>query len=187
MDLNAYVQISKLEPIAKANNINIIRIRGYRLMKDENPINIKEMQNNYDAQSTAVYNAVGSGFTINSDCLILDESRYDYIDKLCPVNSSINWNIIHGKKRKVLKYHFKHIKKNIKLQYEMWNKYAGRDDVLYIHAKIGSYSWSNKKHYNYKNEPWYLDSIDDTYDPVYCDIYAKIDPDTIKEIYNGEN
>lgn len=36
MDLGAYVNIEDLDAIAKANGIDIPRLRGYRLMKEEN-------------------------------------------------------------------------------------------------------------------------------------------------------
>ena len=35
MDIGAYAQIEDLSYIAKENNINISRVRGYRLMKNE--------------------------------------------------------------------------------------------------------------------------------------------------------
>lgn len=35
MDLGAYGQIENLKSIAEANNIDIPRLRGYRLMKNE--------------------------------------------------------------------------------------------------------------------------------------------------------
>ena len=45
-----------------------------------------------------------------------------------------------------------------------------------VHARLGSYSWSDIKHFSYKDKPWYLDSCDDAYDSSFCDIYAKIEP-----------
>lgn len=57
----------------------------------------------------------------------------------------------------------------------MWNKYACKEGVLYIHARIGGNNWEN---YGVKsniiNQPWYLDRVDDWFDNTYFDIYAKI-------------
>lgn len=61
-----------------------------------------------------------------------------------------------------------------KRQWEVWNKYAGRSDVLYIHAKIGGGNWP----YYYRevvDKPWFIEKIDDAVDSVYCDIYARIE------------
>ena len=38
MDLGAYGQIEYLKSIAEANNIDIPRLRGYRLMKNESMV-----------------------------------------------------------------------------------------------------------------------------------------------------
>ena len=43
MDLGAYAQIPNLENILQDNNIDIPRLRGLRLMKNEEPITRKEM------------------------------------------------------------------------------------------------------------------------------------------------
>ena len=40
MDLGAYSQIDDLNEIAKENNIEVPRLRGYRLMKNEEYITI---------------------------------------------------------------------------------------------------------------------------------------------------
>ena len=34
-------------------------------------------------------------------------------------------------------------------------------------------------------EPWFLDGCDDTFDQSYCDIYAHIDPETVKTVVVG--
>ena len=45
MDLGAYVQIEELEKIAKKNGIEVPRLRGYRLMSEEQPVDIKSFFN----------------------------------------------------------------------------------------------------------------------------------------------
>lgn len=57
----------------------------------------------------------------------------------------------------------------VRTQHALWNKYAGRSDVLYIHSRIGGSC------YDYKDKPWFLDCTTDAYDGTYCDIYAKIE------------
>ena len=44
MDLGAYAQIEKLKAIAKANGIDVPRLRGYRLMKNEEPVSREEIK-----------------------------------------------------------------------------------------------------------------------------------------------
>ena len=55
-------------------------------------------------------------------------------------------------------------------QCKMWNKFAGRKNVLMIHSRIG---------YDYKDfeeEAWYLGGCLDGFDETYCDIYAEVKP-----------
>lgn len=87
------------------------------------------------------------------------------------------WNRIHGKRRKKLKLRIKHIKKQIKEQYDLWNKYVGDSDVLYAHARIGSCNWTQYKVKDLINEEWFLGKADDWEDRTYCDIYIKIKGD----------
>ena len=61
------------------------------------------------------------------------------------------------------------VAEKVRKQHELWNEYAGRSDVLYIHSRIGGGC------YDYKDEPWFLGCVTDSYDETYCDIYAKIE------------
>lgn len=85
------------------------------------------------------------------------------------------WDRIHGFKRKKLKFEIKKQKKAIEKQYEMFNKYCGRYDILYIHARIGGGNWSYYRD-QVINQPWFIEKVDDAYDSTYCDIYARIEP-----------
>ena len=61
-------------------------------------------------------------------------------------------------------------------QFEMFNKYVGREDV---HSRIGGDNWNYYGGPELEKQPWFLEKIDDYYDNTYCDIYAKIDPATV--------
>lgn len=65
--------------------------------------------------------------------------------------------------------------KKIQQQYDMWNKYAGKENVLCIHARMGGKNW---EYYHGKanllSQPWFLDRVDNAFDSSYCDFYAKI-------------
>ena len=84
------------------------------------------------------------------------------------------WDRIHGWKRKVLKTFIHNEQKRVEAQRLLWNKYAGRDDILYIHARIGGGNWSYY-HDQVDTKPWFLEKVDDSFDSTYCDIYAKIE------------
>lgn len=57
----------------------------------------------------------------------------------------------------------------------LFNSYVGRDDVLYIHARLGSTSWTDEKtKAEVTRQPWFLAKVDDSFDSSYCDIYARI-------------
>jgi len=111
MDLEAYINIKNFDDLAKANGIECPRLRGYRLMSEESPIDTK--------------------FETGNE----------------------------------------------KKQYETFNKYVGRNDILCIHARIGGSNWPYYKD-QVINQPWFIEKIDDGFDETYCDIYARIKPVT---------
>lgn len=178
MDLGAYSNIEILEEVAKKNNIHVPRLRGYRLMKDEEVVEINELYEGMDVEIVRRLVHKCPFWSYRSSC-----SQYDsytdwleeqYISKDKDGTEYIRWELIHGWKRRELKTAIHNEKNKFKKQYEVWNKYAGKDNVLYIHARIGGGNWPTY----YKevvNQPWFLEKVDDGFDSTYCDIYAKID------------
>lgn len=183
MDLGAYANIDDLSIIAKRNNIIVPRLRGYRLMKDEAPVDIDKVVDKREVAISCVRDLCTSRpfWNPNSNCAEFsyitdikkeyflvkgsEDGFEDYID--------VRWDRIHGWKRKVLKTYIHNEIKRQRKQWETWNKYVGRDDILYIHARIGGGNWE----YYYKEvayQPWFLEKVDDSFDSTYCDIYAKI-------------
>lgn len=188
MDLYAHSQIDDLEHIAKENGIEVPRLRGYRLMKDEEKVSQEEIERlKKECEVDVLRSLIGARpfWSLHPDYEIGDDEtdrleRYylienpdseDYYDRW----SGIRWDRIHGKKRKILKYALKRQKKCIQDQMDMFNKYVGREDVLYIHSRMGGGNW---EYFNGKAElmhqPWFLDRVDDHFDNTYCDFYAKI-------------
>ena len=188
MDLGAYVQIEELESIAQVNGISIPRLRGYRLMKNEQPKDsawFTELMRDCELDAIQTLCSSDPTWSLSSYSTLLnrksDRFRSYYITygtnkygKRAPVG--IRWERIHGKKRRILKFAIKQNKKAALKQYLLWNKYAGKEDVLYIHSRMGGYNW---KHYtekeNITSQPWFLDRVDDWWDGTYCDFYAIID------------
>lgn len=154
MDLGAHAQIEKLSEIAEKNGINVERLRGYRLMKDEEPWTEEEM-------ADALNNLVADYWWSRSDQC--DPDWFDHKVK----------DYRNGYRPPVTpKGMFKEIallKGRFANQSRCWNKYAGQDGVLYIHSRCG------EEYRKYANEPWFLDGCLDSFDPTYCDIFAKID------------
>lgn len=176
MDLGAYAQIGDLEQLAESNGISVPRLRGYRLMRDEMPLDLDDFLNG--AVKCAVTHAVGGDFSMNPTWLCFGWKK-DYLEKQLLTkgangNYRIRWKLIHGKKRKVLKYQIKRFRKLARQQVETFNKYVGRDDILYIHARIGGGNWDYFGCRELEKQPWFLEKVDDMFDESYCDIYAKI-------------
>lgn len=188
MDLGAYAQIDDLGRIMKDNGIDIPRLRGLRLMKDEKSVSKEELTGMAEIEgfrrcaglcrSEFNWNSYWSEYSNRTDYICeyyLELPKYDsgIINHMDPI--AVRWDRVHGKKRKAFKYVIKKAKKEVFEQYELWNKYAGRDDVLYIHARLGSGNWGG---YDcdkiVKGQPWYLDHCEDYFDSTYVDIYAKI-------------
>ena len=187
MDLLAYVQIEDLDKIAQDNGIVIPRLRGYRLMRDERPLTKEEIDAiKKDAEIEALagllhavpFFSPSSRISNYNDRIRRIEGYYfvtDIDEKGDEYYSDIRWDRIHGKKRKALKLKIKKAHRRVEEQYNTWNKYAGREDVLYIHSRMGGGNW---EYYDGRRElmsqPWFLDRVDDWWDGTYCDFYAKI-------------
>ena len=199
MDLYAYMNIGNIEDVAEANGIKVPRLRGYRLMKNENPVSQKAIEECYERARADVYECACTSiprFCPESNHFIFDiatdrlrkkyllyrtESHTDLEGQTTTykVVSGIRWNLVHGKKRKAIKLAIKHKIKAINAQYHTFNKYAGREDVLMIHARIGGHNWNYYGGPELETQPWFLEKVDDHWDHTYCDIYAKIDPATL--------
>lgn len=181
MDLGAYVQIEDLEQVMKDNNIDVPRLRGLRLMKQEEPISKAAMEDHWEWIGVSECETLcQSEFKVEALWSELSERTDRIIDKYMIRNEDrhvigIKWDKIHGKKRKAFKYVIRKARDRVMLQDRMFNKYCGRDDVLYIHARLGGGNWD---YYGcneiIKNQPWYLDHCEDAFDCTYVDIYAKI-------------
>ncbi len=176
MDLGAYANIKTLEDIAMQNGIQVPRLRGYRLMQNEVPLFEDEIKEIESSMIQHVYEwACRSVPKFYPESNLHEySSRTDAILKKYIGASGFRWELIHGKARKRLKFAIKKIKKAVRKQYEVFNKYAGRENVLYIHARIGGNNWNHFEGYLLEKEPWFLEKIDDCFDDTYCDIYAKI-------------
>ena len=187
MDLEASARIDELSELAKANGIEIPRLRGYRLMEYEYslpPGEIWRLQEECaidivkhlcDAEpfwrlKPAWYGCSGDRRRGQNYYL-----AFEYNEEGIKSAVGVRWDRIHGKKRKVLKYALKLQQRRIQAQLGTWNKYAGQPGVLYIHSRMGGSNW---EHFENKNsilkQPWFLERVDDWWDGTYCDFYAKI-------------
>ena len=190
MDLGAYAQIDELKQIMRDNNIYVPRLRGLRLMRDEESVSKEEMLEmaNCDGlrrcaglcRSLPPFNwdSNWSEMSDRTDAITeyyLELPKYEsgYVNHLDP--TAVRWDRVHGKKRKAFKYVIKQAKKEVFRQYEVWNKYCGRNDVLYIHCRLGAGNWDYYKGWEIiESQPWFLDKVEDYFDCTYLDIYAKI-------------
>lgn len=181
MDLGAYAQIETLEHIMKENGIEVPRLRGLRLMKTQKPIPKEQMENESLYHGLfCCEQACCSDFQYDADWCEFSprtnrtKRRYMTFDSEGNA-TGIRWDKVHGKKRKLFKYLLKTERKKVYENYAVFNQYCGRDDVLYIHARIGGANWP---YYcdKVKNQPWFIERKDDAFDNTYCDIYAKIKP-----------
>lgn len=177
MDLGAYAQIEDIEQIAKANGIEVPRLRGYRLMKDEEHVDYSDMFDDIEIKCAESLCESLPFWSLNASCW--ESSDYtDYLKRYFleyrdynPIR--VRWERIHGWKRKTLKLAIHNYKKCIKAQFDTWNKYVGREDILYIHSRIGGNNWPLYSQY-VVGKPWFIERVDDGYDSTYCDIYARI-------------
>lgn len=182
MDLGAYCQIDNLQELAKKNGINIPRLRGYRLMKDEIPMKEDYTEEEAFIKCLVYKDAIHDCpmWDMNSD--VHEYSAWKrYLEKYYGILDDkgelidLQWNKINRKKRKAIKMAIRKQLNNYKKQVEIFNKYVGRDDILYIHARIGGNNWKYYGGNELAKQPWFIEKVDDYFDETYCDIYAKLE------------
>ena len=170
MDLGAYRQIEDLQHYLDENNIDIQRLRGLRLMKDEEIITEEDIQERLKEDKLGILvnwlqqhsDTCWSSEHADDDhpAFIWDEKHEEVID--------YNFKKVHGAERQAIKYRWEKNERNVRKQFELFNKYVGQD-VLYVHARQGG---GNRKHYPIDTKhPMYLADVDDAFDATYCDIY----------------
>ena len=173
MDLYAYAQIEDLENILNELHIDIRRLRGLRLMKDQEPTDQKDIdetireekiryakdwlqQHDDSGWSSWKADKKHPAFIYGKD----EEGNWEVVD--------IDISKVHGKDKRKIKLEWKHIKRNYTKEYLTFNKYCGQD-VLYVHARQGG---GNRSYYPIDTQhPRYLEDLDDAFDCTYCDIY----------------
>lgn len=192
MDLVAYVQIEDLRHIAEANGIKVPRLRGYRLMSDEKLVSQEQINLDMQCYELHCYDWACCSiprFHPNSDTHEFsprtDRVREKYLIRKTETDPEdgyrrkvvvgFRWDLVHGKNRKAVKFAIKKGRNAVSRQYKVFNKYVGRDDVLYIHARIGGGNWWTYGGTELEKQPWFLEKVDDYFDCTYCDIYALID------------
>jgi len=183
MDLFAYTQIESLQEIADKNGISVPRCRGYRLMKDEKPVTPEDIAIMIESDTLYLAGERIKGnpldiYIVSSNRTLARWRHYMKIQKdekghERPI--AIRWDRVHGKLRKDLKWIGRIARKRVLEQYSLWNSFAGKENVLYIHARIGRTSWTSTEDKNgVCKQSWFLAKVDDHYDTSYCDIYARI-------------
>ena len=183
MDLYAYTQIETLDFIAEKNGINCPRLRGYRLMRDENAV-VLDDEFMLHLQISVIRQLIEESWGQNRISWWNDDDkqRHRYLIYSTDADgdewaTGIYWGRLNGRKKRMIKTRVRNELKKFKKQYDTFNKYVGRNDILYIHSRIGGGNWP----YYYKyvvDQPWFIEKVDDACDSTYCDIYAKIEPFT---------
>ena len=187
MDLGAYAQIGPLGAVMRENGISVSRLRGLRLMADEKRITAEEIKAAKKTKlSDDLRNLVEAcpSWSLHPACYAYSRGVREKIKRYYELGENgydvlrVRWENLHGKARKRVRYVLRHSGKAVEDNLSMFNRFVGRNDVLYIHARQGSSNWSSTTHLSYSAQPWYICSIDDPYDASYCDIYARIKPIT---------
>lgn len=185
MDLFAYTQIDSLHDILSSTGIDIPRLRGLRLMLEEEPISDDDIAEAiHDEQMYVAERAIQSipKWSPNSNV-----TRYNReTDRACRKYlvhdadgkvTDVRWELIHGQHRRNMKHAMKITKQRVLDSFGTFNRYAGRDDILCAHARIGGRNWG---YYNMggvvSGSDAFIEKVDDMFDDTYCDIYLRIDP-----------
>lgn len=180
MDLGAYAKIKDLGKVMIDNGIEIPRLRGLRLMSEENPLSEEEIKDQIDfiglleckhlCQSDFHLNSNGFDLSTRTERITKKYIIYDKDEN----RIGVNWKNLHGRKRKLFRYCLKSAKKRVLRTYITFNRYCGQKNVLYIHARIGGKNWIYFDGPKIAKQSWFIEKVDDAYDSTYCDIYARL-------------
>ena len=184
MDIGAYARIEDLSAILASTGINIPRLRGLRLMATEEKISEDE-----DLVRACPPWSVGS--SCHSYCDRTDRNLKRFLvytedERGYKQPTAVRWSELHGKKRKKVKLLAKTQAKRIRKSMETFNKYAGRKDVLYVHARIGGNNWVYFDGPQVAEHPAFIERVDDWFDSTYCDIYIKVDESLVEQYLKEE-
>ena len=194
MDLFAYSQIGRLQELLEINAISIPRLRGIRLMSEEECFSkdiidkmiLSQAAWTYEKACCSVPVWYPKGHMIESSdrsnkfrkryLIEVEEQvkRDDGSTFTYPKVIAFRWELLHGKARKRLKYAIKGERKRIHNYCDTFNKYVGRSDVLCVHARIGGNNWTSYDGPKIERQPWFLEKTDDYFDSTYCNIYVKV-------------
>lgn len=185
MDLFAYTQIDSLHDILNSTGVDVPRLRGLRLMLEEEPISDEDIAEAiHDEQMYVAERVIRS---IPKWSTGSDTTRYGWeTDRACRKYlvydadgkvTDVRWELIHGQHRRNMKHAMKITKRRVLDSFGTFNRYAGRDDILCVHARIGGRNWS---YYNrdgsVSGSDAFIEKVDDMFDDTYCDIYLRINP-----------
>lgn len=189
MDMSAYIFMQGIdtEKLLKQLNIEIMRLRGIRFMQAEEKIPEEKIQKIIKEQKVLAvvtylrqhswdcWTSTQEERNLKKPAFIWGINEYGERDVI-----DYDFSKIHGKNRRALKLRFKQIERDVKAQFNMFNKYAGKQ-VLYIHARQGGGNRDWCRMDLVAKHPLYLGDVDDCYDGTYCDIYYDIKNVDIKE------
>lgn len=194
MDLLAYLMGEEVEEVLKKNSIEIPRFRGGSFMASEEKFSDEALKEEIILLTGTIYSRACTSkprFRPNapiheySDATDRIKEKYLLTEKITEVLNDgedytyekvtgFKWNLIHGKNKKAIKLAVKQRKKAVLKSFFTHNKYAGRKDILRIHARIGGDNWAFYGGGDIERQPWFLEKVDDYFDNTYCDIYVKI-------------
>ena len=147
MDLYATAQKDRLASMIEG--IEIPRLRGLRYMAEETPATEVEMEK----ACKEIYHTI---FRLHH--------KYGHDDR--------NFHFCYDKR--VPRRDARRSAKRARKQMETFNKYCGRTDVMMVHARIGGGNWKEYGGFWLDKKPWFIEKVDDGFDPTYCDIYVKV-------------
>lgn len=177
MDLYAYANIDNLQKLLIDNNIQIARLRGLRLMKDEESISEERIETlvkdiKLENAITWLQQKSWGIWSSSKDDIKHKSFIYKNVEdedgNLERKIVKIDWSKVRRKDRNAIKLQNRYDEKRIRTNMNMFNSYVGKD-VLYVHARQGG---GNREYYPIDTtHPMYLSDCDDWYDSTYCDIY----------------
>lgn len=137
-------------------------------------------------QATPCWNMYSDTITFDTKSKLLIKKYTCWVDRVMSngeiiPDSDVNWDVLHGEKRKKVKFLSKRIKKHIIKWINLFNTYAGREDVLCVTCKADGENWKELGGLEAEQHPEFLARISDALSKGYSTVYLKLDSDFVKQ------
>lgn len=170
--------------VLKDNGIEIPRACDAILMGSAEPVDISSLL--WLSDDELGYEAIDNTIckdrmfeTCSNNVYVWNPKSRFWSDRYLDADTrTVHWDMLerdgrlNRKRRKMIKMYVRNTRNKAKAQYDVFNSYVGRKDVVCVSSRV----FGDWERYGAKimKSPWYIQTVADGQDDTYCDIYCRI-------------